>query len=117
MFKSTMPTLKNFAVAIGFPLNWVNMSASGASLTGIGRWHKNNWDTSNTGFISNKQAQLIKRPIVGSASFSLTSWLLIQRLSDISQVFKSQGCIQLLCHLNKLLGKVVIQPLLELLLS
>ena len=112
-----MPTLKNFAVPIGFPLNWVNMSASGASLTCIGRWHKNNWDTSNTGFISNKQAQLIKRPIIGSASFSLTSWLLIQRLSDISQVFKSQGCIQLLCLLNKLLGNVVIQPLLELLLS
>ena len=93
------------------------MSAPGTGLRGVSRWNKNNRDTSNIGFISYKQTQLIKCPVIGSASFRFASRLLIETLSNVSQVFKSQCRTHLFRFLNKLLRNVVIQPLLKPLFS
>jgi hypothetical protein len=60
---------------------------------------------------------LVKSPIVSSTAFSLASGLLIERLSDISQVFKSQSRITLFGALNKLLRYIMIQPFLKPLFS
>ena len=117
MLKSTMSTLKNFSVAIRFALCWVNVSASRTGLTCVGRWNKYHWNTSNICFITNKQPQLIKSPIIRPASFRFATWFLIKRFSDISQVFKSKCRITLICLLDKLFRYIVIQPLLKALFS
>jgi len=62
MFKTTMPTLKNFSISIRLTLNRVNMSASGTGLTCIGRWDKYNFNASNISFIPNKLSAVGKKP-------------------------------------------------------
>lgn len=55
MLKPTMPTLKNFSVAIRLSLNWVDVMAARTCLTSISRWHKYHWHTSNIRLVPNKQ--------------------------------------------------------------
>jgi hypothetical protein len=117
MLKPTMPTLESFATPIGLALNRVNVSAVRASLTRVSGWNKNNTDTSNSRFVVNKQPELIKRPVICPTSLGFAARLLIQRLSNIGQVFKRQSSPLLFSFLNKLLTDIVIQPLLKALFS
>jgi len=48
MFKTTMPTLKPLAIPIGLSSYGVDMSATAASLTGVGRRNKNNRNASDS---------------------------------------------------------------------
>ncbi len=106
-----MPTLKKLAVAIGLTNNRVDVSTSRTGLTCIGRWNEHNRYASNICFVPDKQAQLVKRPVICSTSFRFAAWLLIERLSNICQILKNQCCTQLSCILNNPLRYVVIQPL------
>src|SRR5919199_927700 len=105
MFKSTMPTLKCFPVAIRLPFFRVNVMATRAHLAGIGRGDKHDWYTSKSKFI--------KCPVVGFAPFLFGAWLLIERLSNIGQILKCQRCAQLFRLRYKFFTDVVVNPFLE----
>jgi len=110
MFKSTMPTLKQFVTAIRLPFFWVDVIAAAAHLTCIGRRNKNDWYACNSRFVAYELSQLVESPVVSSPALSLAPWLLIQRLPNISQVLKYQSCVHLFGTANQFLRDVVVQP-------
>jgi hypothetical protein len=107
-----MPTFKQLAVPIRFPLDRVNMSTPGTDLAGIGGWAQKQLGHQQCWLCILQTTQLVKRPImVCVAQFCYVAF--DSRLSNVSQVFKSQCSVNLFCLLNKLLRNVVIQPLLK----
>jgi hypothetical protein len=78
MFKATMSTLKRLASAIGLAFDGVYMVTPRTSLAGIGRWNQDNAYSSNVCLVLGKYSQLVKSPIIGSASFRLAAWLLVK---------------------------------------
>lgn len=113
MLKPTVTTLKPFSIAITLPFNGMDMSASVTGLRRVSRWDENHSNTRDRSFVGYKDSQLIERPIVCSTPLSLVSRLLVQTLSDVGQVFKSQCRILRFSVLYKLFADVVIQPFLE----
>jgi len=113
MFKTTMPTLKLLPVPIRLPFNWVDVMASGACLTGIGRGHEDSQNASNSSFVPNEDSKLIERPVVRPSSLSFASWLSVEAVSDSGQVLKSQPSSRGECFLHQLLADIVIHPFLE----
>lgn len=114
MLKSTVSTLKFLPMPIrlfliGFG---VDMSAPRATFRGVSGWDEYHPDTSYYRFVGNKNPELVESPIVRSTPLGFVSRLLIQALSNVSQILKSQCCIKLFCLSNKLLADVVIQPFL-----
>ena len=89
------------------------MSAARTSLAGIGGSDKHNWNTSNGGFVPNKEPELVKRPIVRSTSFRFASWLLVKTAPNPGQVLKGQGRTRLSSFCYQLLTDVVVQPFLK----
>ena len=126
MLKITVTTSIFFTVPVRLAFYRVDMVTTGTSLRSISRWNKNNRDTSNICFVFGKPPQLVKCPIVSPASFFFAPWLLIQRLSDICQVFKCKRSITAFRIFDQLFRNVVIcrkaarkcyEPLLESLFS
>ncbi len=89
-FQSAITALKNFTVAVRLPFFSCDVMASAARLRGISRWNKDNGNSSQDSFIGDKRPKLIERPIVRSSPLSFVPGLSIQRLTNISQVFKRQ---------------------------
>ena len=113
MLQPTMPTLKLFPVPIRLPFNWVDVSASGASLAGISRWNQDNQHTSDCSLVVNDQSELIKRPVVCPTSLGLATWLFVKTVANSGQVFKSQRTTRQIRLSYNLLADVVVQPLLK----
>src|SRR5919202_295187 len=113
MFKTTMPTLKPFPIAIRLSFFGVEVMATRASLRSISGRNKDNRDACNSGFVIYKHPQLVKRPVVGSATFLLGAWLLVKRLPNVAQVLKRQCCTNLLRLSYQFLTDIVVDPLLE----
>lgn len=113
MFKTTMPTLKPLTIPERLSGFGMDVVASATGATGISRWHKNHLHSSNSRFVTNKQPQLVERPVVGSAAFLFGTRQLEQGLSNIRQVFKCQCRIQLSRLSDQQCADIVVDPLLE----
>lgn len=91
MLKTTMSTLKPLTIPIRFLLIRMDVMAARTSLACICWWYKDNWNTSNSRFVTCKQPQLIERPIVSSTPLRLGSRFLVQIISNANW---SDFCVQ-----------------------
>jgi hypothetical protein len=91
----------------------MDVVTSGAGFARHGRWHKQNWNSSNSGFIQNVLPETVKSPVVCFSSLFFATRFLIQRLSDISQIFKYQRCVKFFSFSYKLFRNIVVDPRLK----
>lgn len=87
--------------------------AARTGLRRVGRWNENEGNACKSRFVVDEHPQLVKRPVVGSATFLFSAGLLVERFSNIRQVLKRQCCTQLFCLVYQLLTDIVVDPFLE----
>jgi hypothetical protein len=110
-FPPAVSTLEQLAAAVGLTLLRVDVQAFVAGLRRVGRRHQHHRHSSNGSLVGHKHPELVERPVIGSAALSFTPRFLIQALSDVCQVLKSQ------CRTNSLgipdqgFADVMVQPL------
>lgn len=63
--------------------------------------------------ISQENTQLIERPTIGSASFFSSTWLLIQVISDASQIFYGYYFFVISSRLDNAITNRVVEPSLK----
>ena len=111
--QSAVTTVKHFAIAIRLPFFWVDVMTTAASLRGVSGWYKNNRNSSQDSFVSNKHPELIKRPIVRSSPLSFATGLGIERLANIGQVLKRQCSSFCLSFVHQLPADAVVDIFLK----
>jgi hypothetical protein len=71
----------------------MNMIASMAHLTGVGRANKQNLDTMFYSFVDKKLAQLEESPAITKSAFLLASRLFVSQIPNPSQIFQSNNLV------------------------
>ena len=112
-FQSAMTALKQLATEIRLPFFGVDVMTAAASLRGVGRWNKNNRNSSQDSFIGNKHSELVERPIVCFSPLSFIARLGIQRLTNIGQIFKRQCRTYYLSFVYQLSANAVVDIFLK----